>query len=89
MTIGAILVGIGAGLVTLAVVLRPFLRSGAAAAARLGPDELIECWVAQVRAETPAGAAEARPIVCARCGHALTSGDNFCSRCGAPLGSEA
>jgi len=92
MSIGAILVGIGALLVVVSYVARPF-RSAASSG---DMDRVVEAWVArarggeknngrtETRGEHPGSAdAEAAPInFCPQCGRRVAADDRFCSGCG-------
>jgi hypothetical protein len=95
MSIGAVLVGIGALAVVVAYVARPF-RSATGGA---GLDRAIEAWVAQARNEEAvderAGAHEGHekgvdgepPVVnfCPQCGRQVAPDDRFCAGCGTRL----
>lgn len=96
MSIGAVLVGIGALAVVVAYVVRPFRVR----AASMELDRAIEAWVAQARDEQAlseeAGAGggvqgSERPEksvinFCPQCGRRVAADDRFCSACGARLG---
>jgi uncharacterized paraquat-inducible protein A len=75
MSVGSILVGVALALIVGAYLARPFRR------AEVDPDQTIEAWVAQVRAETEA---EDLPY-CPQCGRRAGPDDRFCARCGARL----
>jgi hypothetical protein len=94
MSVGAILVGVGALAVVVAAVARPFRT------ARSGDwDRAIETWVARTRDEQASvGPAEARVEqgrgvdgeaaavnFCPRCGRQVAPDDRFCSGCGTRL----
>jgi hypothetical protein len=96
MSVGAILVGIGALLVVVSYIVRPFRT-----ATRSGHiDRVIEAWVARVRGEEKTNGragtrgehlgsvdAEAAPInFCPQCGRRVMADDRFCSGCGTRLG---
>jgi len=99
MSIGAILVGIGALLVVVAYVARPFR----AATTGGDLDRAIEGWVERVRREEAGGkraesrreyegdvAGECAVInFCPQCGRQVAPDDRFCSGCGMRLGGGA
>jgi hypothetical protein len=90
MSIGAVLIGIGALAVVVAYVAQPFRTATGGA----GLDRAIETWVAQVRngsaigdrAQVSSGSREASVInFCPECGRRVAADDRFCSGCGKRL----
>jgi hypothetical protein len=88
-SVGSFLVGGALVLIVVAYLARPFrsVRVGAA------PDQAIEAWVAQVRAEGRAGEGARKPderetehiAYCPQCGRRTQPGDRFCAGCGTQL----
>jgi hypothetical protein len=88
-SIGAVLVGASLILIVVAYLARPFR----AVQAGTDLDQVIEAWVAQVRAEgresreaEEQGEEEAEHIAyCPQCGRRVGPGDRFCAGCGTQL----
>lgn len=83
-SIGAVLAGVGALIVVVAYVARPFR----AAAGPAGLDRAIEAWVARVRDEEDSGE---RSVTSREDGKAVagrTSNINFCPQCGRDVGPD-
>ncbi len=81
MSIGAVLVGIGAFAVVAAYVARPFRRGTRTA----DLDRAIETWVVQVRERETVGADGETVSFCPRCDRRVAADDRFCSGCGERL----
>lgn len=77
MSLGSILIGVAVMVVIGAYLARPFRRTDS------NLDEVLERWVAQVRAEKMAPAA-----FCPQCGQPVAAEDRFCRACGKPWRGE-
>lgn len=93
MNTGALLIGLGAAILTAAYIAAPFRRRNAASPADL--DALIERWVAQseprveAAVQSPPPTSEEGPAqFCHHCGRRIQPDHRFCPGCGARL-SEA
>ncbi len=92
MSTGSLLIGFSLAVVVIAYVARPFRPS----AGKSSRDQVIENWVAEVRAEKtavgkeitvekPPAAANEPVNFCAQCGRRVGPDDRFCPGCGTPL----
>lgn len=78
MSPGSILIGVAVMVAVGAYLARPFRRTDSNLL-----DEVLERWVAQVRAEKMTPAA-----FCPQCGQPVAPPDRFCRACGKPLPGE-
>lgn len=97
MNMGAVLVGMAAGIAAVAYIARPFRKVS-------DVDREIETWVAMLRASrgeggrsefavptlqaTPIAHTESDVAFCHQCGRPVRSHHRFCPRCGAGLGED-
>ena len=81
MNAGSALIGVAVVLVVVAYLARPFRSTQVSR----DLDQVIEGWVALVRAEGKLPTEDGTPDTCPCCGHPVAPHDRYCAACGAPL----